>query len=220
MSTKSRTGKRGDEVQADSGGRLPPRPGRRPARGLVIAAIVLTLAAIGPAGLRGIAAHPAAPVAVSCVPGARRQDPECQALMATLPDSLGENYRRADTAQPTPAGTAAWRAVRPGDPVVLRCGLNRPAEFVVGSPLQMVNGVQWFRLEDPQSPLATWLCVDRAVYVALTLPTGSGPTPIRRWPTSSTEPCPPCRSGRHRRAESAQAGSQTSAVSTMVPTSV
>jgi len=42
-----------------------------------------------------------------------------------------------------------------------------------------VNQVQWFRLEDPQSPVATWLCVDRPVYVALTLPTGSGPTPIQ-----------------------------------------
>jgi hypothetical protein len=79
------------------------------------------------------------------------------------------------------AGTAAWRGSDEtgGEPVVLRCGLERPAEFVVGSPIQMVNQVQWFRLEDPQSPLATWLCVDRPVYVALTLPTGSGPTPIQ-----------------------------------------
>ncbi len=170
-------------MQADSGeATAAPPEDDGPPRGLVIAAIVLTLTAIGAVlAFAGSRNTPAAPVTVAAVPAPQAESPECQALMATLPDSLGENYRRADTAQPTPAGTAAWRGsgTSEGDPVVLRCGLNRPAEFVVGSPLQMVNGVQWFRLEDPQSPLATWLCVDRAVYVALTLPTGSGPTPIQ-----------------------------------------
>lgn len=148
-----------------------------PPRSLIIAAVVLTLAAI--AAVLGIAAShrtPAAPVAVAAVPAPQAESPECQALLATLPDRLGD-YLRADTAQPTPAGTAAWRA--DGEPVVLRCGLGRPAEFVVGAPIQMVDDVAWFRLEDPQSPLATWLCVDRPVYIALTLPKGSGPTPIQ-----------------------------------------
>lgn len=148
-----------------------------PPRSLIIAAVVLTLAAI--AAVLGIAAShrtPAAPVAVAAVPAPQAESPECQALLATLPDRLGD-YLRADTAQPTPAGTAAWRA--DGEPVVLRCGLGRPAEFVVGAPIQMVDDVAWFRLEDPQSPLATWLCVDRPVYIALTLPNGSGPTPIQ-----------------------------------------
>jgi hypothetical protein len=62
----------------------------------------------------------------------------------------------------------------------------------------MVTGVAWFRLEDPQSPLATWLCVDRSVYIALTLPTGSGPAPIqstsdiiaRTMPTLPIRPAP------------------------------
>ena len=152
-----------------------------PPRSLVIAAVVLTVAAIAVvfavAGSRRI---PSAPVAIAAVPAPQARSPECQALLATLPDRLGV-YSRADTAQPTPAGTAAWHGSDEtgGETVVLRCGLERPAEFVVGSPIQMVNQVQWFRLEDPQSPVATWLCVDRPVYVALTLPTGSGPTPIQ-----------------------------------------
>ena len=155
-------------VQPDDGG---------PPRSLIIAAVVLTLAAIAAVlAFAGARRTPPAPVAVAAVPAPQAESPECQSLLATLPDRLGD-YRRADTAQPTPAGTAAWRVG--GEPVVLRCGLSRPAEFVVGSPIQMVDGVQWFRLEDPQSPLATWLCVDRPVYVALTLPTGSGPTPIQ-----------------------------------------
>ena len=152
-----------------------------PPRGLIIAAVILTLAAIA-AVLAFAGSHRTAPaaVAVAAVPAPQAETPECQALLATLPDRLGD-YLRADTAQPTPAGTAAWRGngESGGEPVILRCGLGRPAEFVVGSPIQLVNEVQWFRLEDPQSPLATWLCVDRPVYVALTLPTGSGPTPIQ-----------------------------------------
>ena len=171
-----------------------------PPRGLIIAAVVLTLAAI--AAVLAFAATrrtPAAPVAVAAVPAPQSASPECQALLATLPERLGD-YRRADTAAPTPAGTAAWRGgdETGGEPVVLRCGLNRPAEFVVGSPIQMVNAVGWFRLEDPQSPLATWLCVDRPVYIALTLPTASGPTPIqamsdvidRTMPTIPVRPAP------------------------------
>ena len=152
-----------------------------PPRSLIIAALVLTVTAIAAVlAFAGSRHTPSAPVAIAAVPAAQADSPECQALLATLPDRLGD-YARADTAQPTPAGTAAWRGggETGGEPVVLRCGLGRPAEFVVGSPIQVVNDVQWFRLEDPQSPIATWLCVDRPVYIALTLPTGSGPTPIQ-----------------------------------------
>jgi hypothetical protein len=169
-------------VQAEPAQAPPAQAGNDgPPRGLIIAAVALTLAAITAvlvfAGLRRT---PPAPVAVAAVPAPQAESPECQALLATLPDRLGD-YTRADTARPTPPGTAAWRDAGEsgGEPVILRCGLNRPAEFVIGSPLQLVDRVQWFRLEDPQSPLTTWLCVDRAVYVALTLPSGSGPAPIQ-----------------------------------------
>ena len=63
--------------------------------------------------------------------------------------------------------------------MILRCGLGRPAEFVVGAPIQMVDDVSWFRLDDPDLERTTWVCVDRPVYVALTLPDGSGPAPIQ-----------------------------------------
>jgi hypothetical protein len=48
---------------------------------------------------------------------------------------------------------------------------------VVGSPLQEVEPVQWFELTD--AGRSTWFAVDRPVYIALTLPSGSGPTPIQ-----------------------------------------
>ena len=70
-----------------------------------------------------------------------------RALIGALPDQLGD-YRRAAAADPAPPGAAAWRPRHDGEPVILRCGLDRPAEFVVGAPLQVVDAVQWFRVPD------------------------------------------------------------------------
>ncbi len=69
--------------------------------------------------------------------------------------------------------------------VILRCGLDRPAEFVLGSPLQVVDAVSWFEIVDQGR--STWFAVDRPVYVALTLPAGSGPTPIQEISTADRE---------------------------------
>ena len=119
---------------------------------------------------------PPPPVAIAAVPAPQADSAECRALVATLPDRLGD-FARAVEADPVPAGTAAWRGT--GDPVIMRCGLDRPAEFVVGSPIQMVDDVQWFRLEDAGLDRSTWISVDRPVYVAITLPQGSGSGPIQ-----------------------------------------
>lgn len=156
-----------------------------PPRALMIAALVVALG--GVVGVLAVAANrhtPTQPVAIAAVPAPQAESPECRALLATLPDRLGD-FHRAATADPTPAGAAAWRLggdgpdSQTGDPVILRCGLDRPAEFVVGTPLQLVNEVQWFRLDDPDVPRSTWVSVDRAAYVALTLPDGSGSAPIQ-----------------------------------------
>ncbi len=148
-----------------------------PPRALMIAAVAIAVTALGAvltiAATRGT---PAAPVVIAAVPAPGAQTPQCQALINTLPDRLGE-LRRAATAEPTPAGTAAWRA--DGEPVILRCGLGRPAEFIVGAPIQVVNDVAWFRIDDPAIARSTWVSVDRPVYVGLTLPAGSGPTAIQ-----------------------------------------
>ena len=155
-----------------------------PSRVAMIAALIVAVAAIG--AVFAIAATrraPQTPVAIAGVPAPQAESAECRALMATLPEKLG-GFTRAAAAEPTPAGTAAWRdSSEPGDtePVILRCGLDRPAEFVVGTPLQMVDDVQWLRLDDALTDVqrSTWVSVDRPVYVALTLPSGSGPTPIQ-----------------------------------------
>ena len=148
-----------------------------PPRALLIAAIVVASGAI--IGILVFAALRQSPagqqaVAIASVPAPKADSAECRALLAALPGQLGD-YRRAPAAEPAPPGTAAWTA--DGEPVILRCGLDRPAEFVVGAPIQVVDAVQWFELTDQGR--STWFAVDRSVYVALTLPQGSGPTPIQ-----------------------------------------
>lgn len=150
-----------------------------PPRALFIAALAVAVAAV--VAVLVIAANrqtPAAPVAIAGVPAPRANDPSCADLLAALPADLGD-YRRATVAEPAPAGAAAWQSAPGADPVILRCGLDRPAEFVIGAPIQMVDDVQWFRVADPDTDRITWFAVDRGVYVALTLPADSGPTPIQ-----------------------------------------
>ena len=147
-----------------------------PPRAVLIAALVLAVGAIGAVLAIAATRHPAQqPVTIAAVPAPQAESPACRALLDALPQHLGD-YPRATTAQPTPAGTAAWRT--DGEPVVVRCGLDRPVDFVVGSPIQVVDRVQWFQVR--QDDRSTWYTVDRPVYVALTLPPGSGPTPIQQ----------------------------------------
>ncbi|OBG73687.1 MULTISPECIES: DUF3515 domain-containing protein [unclassified Mycobacterium] len=156
-----------------------------PPRAAIIAAVVLALVAVGVVlAVAATREAPPQPVAVADVPAPQADDAACQALTGALPQRLGD-YQRAAVAQPAPHGVAAWRAGQDRDPVVLRCGLERPAEFVVGSPIQVVDRVQWFQVRSEQQSAgdvgrATWYTVDRPVYVALTLPSGSGPTPIQQ----------------------------------------
>ena len=136
------------------------------------------------------------PVPVSAVRAPQAADPPCTSLLAVLPDRLGD-YRRAELAFPAPPGVAAWRIDATSEPVILRCGLERPDDFVVGSPLHAVDEVSWFRVAEADR--VTWFTVDRPVYVALTLPQDSGPTPIQELsdviaktlPATPINPAPP-----------------------------
>jgi hypothetical protein len=148
-----------------------------PPRAALIAALVLAIGVV--VVILAIAAthHHTAPVVVTAVPAPHADDAACHKLMDALPQRLGD-YSRATLVQPAPVGAAAWQPAGEGDPVILRCGLDRPSDFVVGSPIQQVDRVQWFQVSQDQR--STWYAVDRPVYLALTLPPGSGPTPIQQ----------------------------------------
>ncbi|CAJ1584074.1 DUF3515 domain-containing protein [[Mycobacterium] wendilense] len=146
-----------------------------PPRWVFIAALVVGVGAI--VAVLVIAANRApAPVPVAAVPAPQADGAACAQLIDALPDNLGD-YQRAPTADPSPAGVAAWRGDTDPEPVILRCGLDRPGDFVQGVPLQMVDDVSWFRVAEADR--ISWFAVDREVYVALTLPAESGPTPIQ-----------------------------------------
>lgn len=121
-----------------------------------------------------------APLALGSLPQPAASGPGCTALLPALPSKLGD-YTRADLAQPAPPATVAWQLPGGGDPIVLRCGLDRPAEFTRAAALQVVNGVNWFEIRDPTSGVAqgTWFVVDRGTYIAVTMPDKAGPTPLQ-----------------------------------------
>jgi hypothetical protein len=118
------------------------------------------------------------PVALGTVPAPAAESPECAALVEALPENLGD-FERAELMDPAPAGAAAWQADEAKE-VVLRCGVDRPLEFNAASALTVIDAVQWFEVPGEEGlDASTWFAVDRGVYVALTVPHGSGPTPLQ-----------------------------------------
>jgi hypothetical protein len=103
-------------------------------------------------------------------PGA---DASCPGLMEALPLELtGEPSRRVQSDSPF---AYAW-----GDPpIVLVCGVDRPAGFVADSPLYQINGVSWF-VDDSDPDTTVWTAVDRPVYVEVRVPASidSGPATV------------------------------------------
>lgn len=170
--------------------------GDGPPRAVLLAALIIAVVAVGAVLAVAAKRNAAPPVVVSSVPAPQAADTSCTSLLAALPDRLGD-YRRAELASPAPPGAAAWRADAAAEPVILRCGLDRPGDFVVGVPLQVVNAVSWLRMAEADR--TTWFAVDRPVYIALTLPADSGPTPIQELsdtiaatlPATPLAPAPP-----------------------------
>lgn len=130
------------------------------------------------------------PLALGPVPAPEAESDACADLLAALPEKLGD-YARAELVDPIPAGTAAWQ-IAEAEPVVLRCGLDRPNEFDAAAALQVVDGVQWFEVSGEAEGIdaSTWFAVDRPVYVALTVPNGSGPTPLQEVSAALSEALP------------------------------
>jgi len=151
-----------------------------PPRALLVAALVIAVAAAGVVLVIAVLRPrpPAAALVIPAVPAPQAGSPECTTLMGALPQRLGDDPR-ATPADPVPPAAAAWRTGG-SEPIVLRCGVDRPADFVLGAPIQVVDAVQWFRVSEQATGRSTWFVVDRPVYVALTLPPDIGATPIQQ----------------------------------------
>jgi hypothetical protein len=91
--------------------------------------------------------------------------------MRGLPlELMGEPSRRVKSDSPF---AYAW-----GDPpVVLVCGVDRPAGWVVGESALQINGVQFYvDTSDPDTTV--WTAVDRPVYVQISLPASVDSAPV------------------------------------------
>ncbi len=145
--------------------------------------LALALAAVAIGARLGVVGGPPAPdtspLAVVPVEAPAATEPLCTALLAALPAELptaDAPLQQRPLAAPVAAGVRAWAAVP--RPVVVRCGLPRPAELTPTSALLEINGVRWLPLQD-QPELITYVAVDRPVYVILTAPTAAGSGPIQ-----------------------------------------
>lgn len=152
--------------------------------------VVLVVAVLVAAVLARRAPVEREPLVLGPVPAPAAEGPACAALLPALPADLGE-FTKSTLVEPAPPATRAWQRAEGGDAIVLRCGLDRPLEFNRASPLQIVNGVQWFEVRDQAAKASTWFAVDRGTYVALTVPDGSGPTPLQEVSDTITANLPP-----------------------------
>ncbi|MDQ3762895.1 MAG: DUF3515 domain-containing protein [Actinomycetota bacterium] len=115
---------------------------------------------------------------LAVVPAPFASSADCARLLVALPEKLdgGElgALERRELAAPAPVGAAAWGE----PPVVLRCGMDRPAELTATSRLLAVSGAQFLEIASPGT--STWVAVDRPVYVVVDLPPASGSGPLQQ----------------------------------------
>jgi uncharacterized protein DUF3515 len=118
--------------------------------------------------------RPTGPLALVPVDAPDAGTQSCTTLVDALPAELpsnGKQLKRLPIADPAPPAAAAWAGDR-GEPVVLRCGLGKPAEYQPTAKLRQVDKVSWLPIEGDGA--TTWYTVDRPVYIALTIPDDAG----------------------------------------------
>lgn len=118
--------------------------------------------------------RPTGPLALVAVDAPDAGSPACANLVDALPAALpsnGKQLKRLALADPAPPAAAAWAGDR-GEPVVMRCGLGRPAELQPTASLRLISKVNWLPVEGDGA--TTWYTADRPVYIALTIPEDAG----------------------------------------------
>lgn len=129
------------------------------------------------------------PMAVTNIPAPQANSQLCLDMAKAYPVGMAGEWKRVEIVEPKPPAAAAWR--RGKDSVVARCGVDRPAEFAVGTSVEQINGVQWFRVADAAIGVTTWYVVDRGVYIALTMPDGAGSEPLTEMSDAIAKALPP-----------------------------
>ena len=140
----------------------------------------------GPADIQGTTGPQRAdlpPLPIQVPPAPPEATAPCEAVMRALPLELaGEQSRPVDSDSPF---VYAWGE----PPVVLVCGVDRPAGWVVGASAIQINGVQWFvDTADPETTV--WTTVDRPVYVEVALPASVDSAPVTALTTGLAQALP------------------------------
>ncbi|KQB83862.1 DUF3515 domain-containing protein [Corynebacterium oculi] len=155
----------GNTVSTATPARTSPEFSRTPIYLALILAIVAVLGAI--IGARVVFEGAAnQPVALSTIDAPEAESPACRDLLGSLPDEI-DGFKRADLADPAPAGAAAW-ARTSQDRVTLRCGVHFPEQYTRVSETETIDGVRWLQVSDSETDLSTWYAVNRGPTVAIT----------------------------------------------------
>lgn len=96
----------------------------------------------------------------------------CAEFIKKLPDELGDFEGKS-----VDGTTVRWTRAD-SDPVVVRCGVERPHELAPTSSLQVINPVQWFMTDTIEGRGQAYVSVDHRPYVAVWVPAGAGNAPI------------------------------------------
>lgn len=115
-----------------------------------------------------------APVTVSAPPSDSAAATPCTKVLQVLPVQLDTLAPRVVHATPDTPFVVAW-----GDPpVILRCGVPRPAGLTPGSAdfVLVVDGVSF--LEGKRGTDHVFTAVDRAVYIEVTVPASYAQPPL------------------------------------------
>lgn len=143
-------------------------------------------AAPGPAEIEGSAPPERAdlpPLPVAVPPPPPERDEPCTAVLGAVPLELAGQQSRP--VQSDSAFVYAWGE----PPVVLVCGVDRPAGWTVEASAIQINGVQWYvDTSDPDTTV--WTAVDRPVYVEVRLPASVDSAPVTALTTPLAQALP------------------------------
>jgi hypothetical protein len=108
---------------------------------------------------------PPPPITAAPPPSNAAAEAPCARVLSALPTKLGPLDPRAVHTKPDSPFVVAW-----GDPpVVLRCGVARPAALTPGSSEPVILlGVYWLPVQEKDATVFT--SVDRSVYVEVRVP--------------------------------------------------
>ena len=106
--------------------------------------------------------NPTGPVRVAAPPESSRADEICAKLLGGLPRELAGQ-------RPRPVSSAPHRVVAWGSPpIVLRCGVTKPAALTPTAQLLGIEGVEWVYAQDGRT--GVWTTTSLALYVEVRVP--------------------------------------------------